>query len=108
MKLVLDRVIKNRPLLSCAVLFALGIIIAYSSIILSLPFYLILIVQFLFLLKLFFLFTKKKLIVFVFLIILVGSISMYWQEAKYKSLDSLANFNGINNLKIVAAVKEDM
>lgn len=110
MTLLLDDVIKSRPLLSCAIFFAIGVIIAYYLSILSalsLTISIILIIlAVLFMMNT--LIMDKRIVLIFFVILMAGFSLMNWQEIKYKSQYSLANYNGSADLDIIAVVKEDL
>ncbi len=101
--------IKDRPLLSTALFFALGISFAYylpvSSLLSFLAF--ILLVAGIFTFQAVFI-KERKLLFICFLIFLAGFARMSWQEYKYYSPYSIANYNSAGPFLIRGIIREDL
>lgn len=109
MRLWSAEIIKARPFLSSAVFFALGISAAYywqKTSFLDLLIFILLSGGLFALLAIFF--RERKLVFICFLIFLAGFLRMGWQEYKYYSPYSIANYNSAGSLIVQGIIREDL
>ena len=101
--------LKDRPLLSTAIIFALGISLAYH---LSISTFQALLTTILLSGAIFTFLAafirEKRLIFYFFLIFLAGFVRMGWQEYKYYSPYSIANYNSAGPFLIRGIIREDL